>query len=43
MNKVEMVKYLAAKYDVSHEVAEDACRANDWDLMMSSGELRDQA
>lgn len=41
MTKQQMTQHLMQRYDVSFEVASDALRANDWDLMMAGGEIRD--
>lgn len=42
MSKQEMVSYLMKKYSVSYRIADDALRDNDWDLMMASGDIRDE-
>lgn len=42
MTKLEMTNYLMQRYAVSFNVAYDALRNNDWDLMMAAGNIRDE-
>lgn len=42
MSKEEMIRFLMKKYGVSYRIADEACRDNDWDLMLASGDIRDE-